>query len=107
MWFLRLVCLEKPRLQMEHLKGQDPLCTYMCDLRSPGVGKDLEQRLHLCGFSCFKDAKKEREEIKEKGMKKRGSLAGKKYLSSQVSKSNQCEPLERKEMTTNFIAARK
>lgn len=24
----------------------------MCDLRSPGVGKDLEQRLHLCGFSC-------------------------------------------------------
>ena len=51
-WFLRLVCLLKPRLQTWHLNGHDPLCTYMCDLRSPGVGNDLEHSAHLCGFSC-------------------------------------------------------
>lgn len=51
-WFFRLVCFEKPREQIWHLNGHDPLCTYMCDLRSPGVGNDFEQRPHLCGFSC-------------------------------------------------------
>lgn len=51
-WFFRFVCLEKPREQMWHLNGHDPLCTYMCDLRSPGVGNDFEHRPHLCGFSC-------------------------------------------------------
>lgn len=51
-WFLRLVCLLNPRLQMWHLKGQEPLWTYMWDLRSPGVGKDLEHSPHLWGFSC-------------------------------------------------------
>lgn len=51
-WFLRFVCLLKPREQTWHLNGHEPLCTYMCDLRSPGVGKDLEHRAHLCGFSC-------------------------------------------------------
>lgn len=50
-WFLRFVCLEKPLEQMWHLNGHEPLCTYICDFKSPGVGKDFEQRLHLCGFS--------------------------------------------------------
>lgn len=36
---------------MWHLNGHEPLCTYICDFKSPGVGKDFEQRLHLCGFS--------------------------------------------------------
>lgn len=51
-WFFRLVCLENPREQIWHLNGHEPLCTYICDLRSPGVGNDFEQRLHLWGFSC-------------------------------------------------------
>ena len=50
-WFLRLVCLLKPRLHTSHLKGQEPSCTYMWLLRSPGVGKDFSQSLHLWGFS--------------------------------------------------------
>lgn len=50
-WFLRFVCFEKPLEQMWHLNGHEPLCTYICDFKSPGVGKDFEQRLHLCGFS--------------------------------------------------------
>lgn len=50
-WFLRLVCLENPLEQIWHLKGQEPECTYMCDLRSPGVGNDLLHKLHLCGLS--------------------------------------------------------
>lgn len=59
-WFFRFVCLEKPREQMWHLKGHEPLWTYMCDLRSPGVGNDLEQRLHLWGLSCWINREKER-----------------------------------------------
>lgn len=51
MWFLRLVGLLKPRLQMWHLNGHSPLCTYMWLLRSPGVGNDFEHCEHLCGFS--------------------------------------------------------
>ena len=47
MWLLRFVCLLKPLLQMWHLKGQLPLCMYMWDLRSPGVGNDLEHIVHL------------------------------------------------------------
>ena len=71
-WFLRLVCLLKPRLHTWHLKGHDPLWTYMCDFRSPGVGNDLEQRAHLCGFSCCiinnnnNTKKKSQEKKKEK-----------------------------------------
>jgi len=52
MWLRRLVCLLKPRLQMWHLKGHDPLWTYMWLLRSPGVGNDFEHSVHLWGFSC-------------------------------------------------------
>ena len=50
-WFRRFVCLLKPRWQTWHWNGQLPLCTYMCDFKSPGVGNDLEHRAHLCGFS--------------------------------------------------------
>ena len=46
-WFFRFVCLLKPRLHTWHLNGHDPLCTYMCDFKSPGVGNDLEHRAHL------------------------------------------------------------
>jgi len=56
-WFLRFVCLLKPREQIWHLNGHDPLWTYMWERRSPGVGNDFEQRLHLCGFSCWKETK--------------------------------------------------
>lgn len=59
-WFLRFVCLLKPREQIWHLKGHDPLWTYMWERRSPGVGNDLEQRLHLCGFPV---EERERERI--------------------------------------------
>lgn len=52
-----MVSLEKPRAQMWHLKGQEPEWTNWWDLRSPGVGNDLEHRLHLWGFSCNKKAK--------------------------------------------------
>lgn len=51
-WFCKLVNLLKPLWQMSHRNGQKPLCVYMWDLRSPGVGKDLGQKLHLCGFTC-------------------------------------------------------
>jgi len=51
MWFFKLVGLLKPRLQMWHLKGHSPLCTYMWLFRSPGVGNDFEHCEHLCGFS--------------------------------------------------------
>ncbi|KAH9426315.1 hypothetical protein DERP_010883 [Dermatophagoides pteronyssinus] len=37
-WRRAKVCLLKPRLQMEHLNGHEPLCTYIWLLRSPGVG---------------------------------------------------------------------
>lgn len=57
-WFLRFVCFEKPLEHMWHLKGHEPLWTYMCDFKSPGVGNDFEQRPHLCGFSCNKEKKK-------------------------------------------------
>uniref|UniRef100_A0A1Y1KR44 Uncharacterized protein n=1 Tax=Photinus pyralis TaxID=7054 RepID=A0A1Y1KR44_PHOPY len=50
-WFFKFVCLEKPLEHMWHLNGQDPEWTYMCERRSPGVGNDLLQRLHLCGLS--------------------------------------------------------
>lgn len=50
-WFFRFVCLLNPLWQISHLKGQDPLWTYMWLRRSPGVGKDLEHRVHLWGFS--------------------------------------------------------
>ena len=49
-----MVCLLNPRWQMWHLKGHVPVCTYVCDLRSPGVGNDFEHIVHLCGFSCKK-----------------------------------------------------
>lgn len=55
---MRFVCFEKPLEQMWHLKGHEPEWTYMCDFKSPGVGKDFEQRLHLCGFSYIRPDKK-------------------------------------------------
>lgn len=50
-WFFKLVGLLKPRLQIWHLNGHSPLCTYMWLFRSPGVGNDFEHCEHLCGFS--------------------------------------------------------
>lgn len=50
-WFLKFVCLLKPRLHILHWKGQLPLCTYMCDFKSPGVGNDFWHIVHLWGFS--------------------------------------------------------
>lgn len=52
-WFRKLVCLLKPLLHTSHLKGHEPLCTYMWDRRSPGVGKDFVHCVHLCGFTCM------------------------------------------------------
>lgn len=52
-WFFKFVCFEKPRKQIEHLKGHEPLWTYLWDFKSPGVGNDLAHRLHLCGFSLM------------------------------------------------------
>lgn len=49
---------------MWHLYGHEPLWTYMCDFKSPGVGKDFEQRLHLCGFSCWIESIKKKIEQK-------------------------------------------
>ena len=63
-WFFRFVCLLNPRWQTWHLNGQVPVCTYVWDLRSPGVGKDLEHIVHLCGFS-WKNVKKEKRYLKE------------------------------------------
>lgn len=51
-WFFKFVCFENPLEQIWHLNGHVPLWTYMCDLRSPGVGNDFEHKLHLWGFSC-------------------------------------------------------
>ena len=63
-WFFKFVCLLNPRWQTWHLNGQVPVCTYVWDLRSPGVGKDLEHIVHLCGFS-WKNVKKEKRYLKE------------------------------------------
>ena len=50
-WFFKLVSFPNPRVQISHLYGHVPVWTYMWDFKSPGVGKDFEHRLHLCGFS--------------------------------------------------------
>ena len=51
-WFFKLVTLLNPLSQMWHRCGQDPLCMYIWDFKSPGVGNDFWHRSHLCGFSC-------------------------------------------------------
>ena len=57
-WFFKFVCLLNPLWHTWHLNGQVPVCTYVWDLRSPGVGKDLEHIVHLCGFSWKLDKRK-------------------------------------------------
>ena len=52
-WFLRLLSLLKPFPHEEQLCGHSPLWMNMCDRKSPGVGKDLEQVVHLCGLSLM------------------------------------------------------
>ena len=51
MWLFNRACFPNPLVQSGHLNGQDPLWINMCDLRSPGVGKDFSQRTHLWGLS--------------------------------------------------------
>ena len=51
MWFFKFVCLLNPLSHISHLNGQVPVCIYMWDFRSPGVGNDFAHSLHLWGLS--------------------------------------------------------